>query len=170
MLGWERPHKTPEPIATREWRCLRQNVVKYSVRPPVSCDQLLVGSEAETARPHFLHVLHWATEQVPSLQLSWGDLGIHRRIKGKVKLALCLIMLRATEVYVGFAVLLHAFLTSTLDGGEWTCSRHGRFTPVMHFTEGWIDPTAGMGATKTRKINDSCQGSDPDSSVVQPVA
>jgi hypothetical protein len=68
------------------------------------------------------------------------------------------------------AVLLHAFLTSTLDEGEWSASRPGRFTPYIHFTEGWMNPRAGMGTTKKRKMNEFCQGSDPGSSVVQPVA
>ena len=30
---------------------------------------------------------------------------------------------------VGVAVELHAFLISTLDGGEWLASYHGRYTP-----------------------------------------
>jgi hypothetical protein len=29
----------------------------------------------------------------------------------------------------GVKLQLHAFLTSTLDGGEWSASRRGRFTP-----------------------------------------
>ena len=31
--------------------------------------------------------------------------------------------------YVGVEVQLHAFLTSALDGGEWSAPRPGRFTP-----------------------------------------
>jgi hypothetical protein len=68
------------------------------------------------------------------------------------------------------AVLLHAFLTSTLDGGEWSASCHGRFTPGIHFKEGWIQPRGSMGTSNRRKMNESCQGSDPGSSVVQSVA
>jgi hypothetical protein len=30
---------------------------------------------------------------------------------------------------VGVKVYLHTFLTSSLDGGEWSVSRPGRFTP-----------------------------------------
>jgi hypothetical protein len=29
----------------------------------------------------------------------------------------------------GVEVYIHAFFTSALDGGEWSASRHGRFTP-----------------------------------------
>jgi hypothetical protein len=33
------------------------------------------------------------------------------------------------KAYWGAEVWIHAFLTSALDGGEWTVSRPGRFTP-----------------------------------------
>jgi hypothetical protein len=33
------------------------------------------------------------------------------------------------KTYWGVEVQLHAFLTSALDGGEWSASRPGRFTP-----------------------------------------
>jgi hypothetical protein len=40
---------------------------------------------------------------------------------------------------------LHAFLTSGLDGGEWSASRPGRFTPgerapLTHWMGGWVGP------------------------------
>jgi hypothetical protein len=34
------------------------------------------------------------------------------------------------EAYEGMEVWLHAFLISILEGGEWSVSRSGRFTPV----------------------------------------
>jgi hypothetical protein len=33
------------------------------------------------------------------------------------------------KTYWGAEVYPQAFLTSVLDGGEWSVSRHGRFTP-----------------------------------------
>jgi len=33
------------------------------------------------------------------------------------------------KIYWGVDVWLHAFLTSALDGGEWSATRRGRFTP-----------------------------------------
>jgi len=33
------------------------------------------------------------------------------------------------KAYWGVEVYLHAFVTSTLDGGEWSASRAGRLTP-----------------------------------------
>jgi len=34
------------------------------------------------------------------------------------------------KTYGGMEVQLHAFLTSALDGGEWSASRAGYFTPM----------------------------------------
>jgi hypothetical protein len=34
------------------------------------------------------------------------------------------------------------FLTSALDGGEWSASHPGRFTPCTHWTWGWVGPRA----------------------------
>jgi hypothetical protein len=41
-------------------------------------------------------------------------------VKVNVKLSLCLTKHRAMKTYLGVEVELHAFLTSALDGGEWT--------------------------------------------------
>jgi len=48
-------------------------------------------------------------------------------------------------------------LTSTLDGGEWSASRPGRFTlregaPGTHWIGGWMGSRAGLDAMVTRKI------------------
>jgi hypothetical protein len=42
-------------------------------------------------------------------------------------------------------------LTSVLDGGEWSASRPGRFTPRVrapgtHWIGGWVDPKAVLDA------------------------
>jgi len=47
------------------------------------------------------------------------------------------------KVYWGVDVCLHAFLTSELDGGEWSASRPGHFTPRertpgTHWLGGWV--------------------------------
>jgi hypothetical protein len=47
----------------------------------------------------------------------------------KVKLSLSLTKYHAMNTYWGVEVYLRAFLTSALDGGEWSASRPGRFTP-----------------------------------------
>jgi hypothetical protein len=49
--------------------------------------------------------------------------------KVKVKLSLRLTKHHAMKAYWGAEVWLHAFLTSALDGGEWSASRPVRFTP-----------------------------------------
>jgi hypothetical protein len=59
-------------------------------------------------------------------------------------------------------------LTSALDGGEWSASRPGRFTPGKralrnHWMGGWVDPNAGKNSYPHRDLN-----SDP--AAVEPVA
>jgi hypothetical protein len=49
------------------------------------------------------------------------------------------------------------FLTSALDGGEWSASRPGRLTPgkiapCIHWRGGWAGPRACRDAMEKRKI------------------
>jgi hypothetical protein len=49
------------------------------------------------------------------------------------------------------------FLTSELDGGEWSASRPGRFTsreiaPCTHWIGGWVGPRVGLDDVEKRKI------------------
>jgi hypothetical protein len=51
-------------------------------------------------------------------------------------------------------------LTSTLDGGEWSDSRPGRFNlrqraPCTHWIGGWVGLRAGLDAVVNRKIPSS---------------
>jgi hypothetical protein len=50
-------------------------------------------------------------------------------VKVKVKLSLCLTKHDAMKAYWGVEVWLPAFLTLALEGGEWSASRPGLFTP-----------------------------------------
>jgi hypothetical protein len=71
-------------------------------------------------------------------------------------------------------VQLHVFLTSTLDGGEWSASRPGRFTPGVrapgtHLIGGCEDPRASLDAVAKRK-NPIIEFPGSITLVVQPVA
>jgi len=62
-------------------------------------------------------------------------------------------------------VQFHAFLTSALNGGEWSASHPSHFTsrkgaPATHSVGGWVGPRAGLVLVAMRKIA---------ASVVQPV-
>jgi hypothetical protein len=48
------------------------------------------------------------------------------------------------KAYEGVDVYIHIFLTSALAGDEWSASRTGRFTPVIHWIESWVDHRAGL--------------------------
>jgi hypothetical protein len=66
-------------------------------------------------------------------------------------------------------------VTSALDGGEWSASRPGRFTPReralgTHWIGGWVGPRAVLDAVVKRKIPSPCRESNPRTPIVQPVA
>jgi hypothetical protein len=44
------------------------------------------------------------------------------------------------------------FLTSELDGGEWSALRSGYSPPRTHWVGGWVGPRAGLVAVEKRKI------------------
>jgi hypothetical protein len=66
-------------------------------------------------------------------------------------------------------------LTSALDGGEWSASRPGRFTPrerapSTHWIGGWVDSRAVLDAVVKRKIPTLRRDSNNRTPIVQPVA
>jgi hypothetical protein len=65
-------------------------------------------------------------------------------------------------------------LTSALDGGEWSASRPGRFTPTerkpcTHWIGGWVGPRACLDTVSMRKIPSPRRDVNPDHPIVQPV-
>jgi hypothetical protein len=74
------------------------------------------------------------------------------------------------KAYWGVEVYLHAFLTSTLVGGEWSASRPGRFTHDTHWIGVRVGPRAGLDAVVKRKIPNPCQKSNPRTPIVHHVA
>jgi hypothetical protein len=65
-------------------------------------------------------------------------------------------------------------LTSALDGGEWSTSRPGRFTPRerapgTRWIGGWVGPRAVLEAVVKRKIPSPRRESKPRTPIVQPV-
>jgi hypothetical protein len=58
-----------------------------------------------------------------------GDHQPEKGEKGNGKGKIVLIKHHAMKMCRGVEVLLHAFLTSALDGSEWSASRPSRFTP-----------------------------------------
>jgi hypothetical protein len=79
------------------------------------------------------------------------------------------------KAYWGVEVYSTHSLTAALDGGEWSASRPGRFTPreratVTHWIEGWVGPRAGLNAVVKRKILSPRWESNTITPIVQPVA
>jgi hypothetical protein len=55
------------------------------------------------------------------------------------------------KTYGGSGGIALSFLTTALDGGEWSASRPGRFTPEertpgTHWIGGWVGPRVGLDA------------------------
>jgi hypothetical protein len=77
----------------------------------------------------------------------------------KVKLSLCLTKRHTIKMYWGSGGVVPQFLTSVLDGGEWSASCPGHFTPRerapgTHSIGGWVGPKAVLDVVK-RKIPSS---------------
>jgi hypothetical protein len=69
--------------------------------------------------------------------------------------------------YWGVEVYIHAFLTSALDGGEWSASRPGSFTPRerapgTHWIGGWVGPEVGLDTVVKRKFPVPARTRAPD--------
>jgi hypothetical protein len=79
------------------------------------------------------------------------------------------------KAYWGWRYRTMHYLTSALDGGEWSASRPGRFTPRerapgVHWIGGWVGPRAVLDAVVKRKIPTPRRESNPRTPIVQPVA
>jgi hypothetical protein len=92
-------------------------------------------------------------------------------IQGIVKKAKA-VPLHTTEALAGERrYSSYSFLTSALDGGEWSASRpcralpRGKDTPPTrtHCKEGWVDPRAGLDTEAIGKILSPLPGIEPRS-------
>jgi hypothetical protein len=91
------------------------------------------------------------------------------KVKGKIFPCVFLTEHHAMKVYWGVEVYLHAFLDSALDGGEWSVSITGRFTPservsVTHWIGSWVGPSAGLDTVVKRIIHRPYRDLNPRSS------
>jgi hypothetical protein len=76
-------------------------------------------------------------------------------VKGEV--ALYLTKHHVMKTYFGVKVQPHAFLTSTLYGGEWSASSPDRFNPEettlgLHWISGRVGPRAGLDAVEKKNF------------------
>jgi hypothetical protein len=70
------------------------------------------------------------------------------------------------KTYWGWRYSATNSLTSALEGGEWSVSRSGRFTPEeiapsTLWIGGWVDSRAGLDSVETRKIPTPPPGIEP---------
>jgi hypothetical protein len=79
------------------------------------------------------------------------------------------------EDVLGSGGIVHSFLTSALDGGEWSNSRSGCFTPRERipgtdWIGGWVGPRGVLDAVVKRKIPSPRRESNPRTPNVYTVA
>jgi hypothetical protein len=106
----------------------------------------------------------YVSQSHEALVIIHGTVGVYRV---KVKSCPCLVNHHVMKPYWVVEVYLHAFLTSALDGGEWSASLPGRFTPgertlSTHRIGGWMGPRTGLDPVVKRKIPSPCRESNPD--------
>jgi hypothetical protein len=77
------------------------------------------------------------------------------------KLSLCLTKHHAMKTYGGVEVRRHTFLPSPRDGGEWSPSRPGCFTPRHPSGKKLGDPQSRSGRNSDEKISCPCRKSNP---------
>jgi hypothetical protein len=146
--GW-----APEPVWTRWWRekfpiTVETRTSDHPARNPALC--------------------HWA---IPAPNESNQEIW-----KVKVKLSLCFTWTpRHVGVLGEWKYSSTHSLTSALDGGKWSVSRPGRFTPKKrapgtYWVGGWVGPRTVLGAVGKRKIPSPRRESNPRTPIVQLVA
>jgi hypothetical protein len=67
---------------------------------------------------------------------------------------------------MGSGIIAPSVLTSTLNGGKWSDTRSGFFTPWeitrgTHWIGGWLGPRSGLDAVGRQKSG-PCRDSNPD--------
>jgi hypothetical protein len=85
-----------------------------------------------------------------------------RLVKVKLKLSLCFTSAPRHEDVLGSGGIVPAFLTSALDGCEWSALHSGRFTPRerapgTHCVGRWMGTRSGLVAVMKRKIPSPCR-------------
>jgi hypothetical protein len=126
---------------------------------------------------HIFHLLS-SSDCILNLKKSWQKhFTFHISYKkGKMfKLSLCLTKYHAMKTIGGVEVQLHAFLTSALDGGEWSASHPGCFTPGerapgTHCIGGGVGSRAILDMVVKKKIPSPHQKLNPRTPIVQPIA
>jgi hypothetical protein len=96
-------------------------------------------------------------------------------VRIKVKLTLCSTKHHAMKTYWGSGGIAPRILTLALNGGEWSASRFGRFTPrertlATHWIGGWVGFRAVLDTVVKRKIPNPLRKLNPRTPIVQPVA
>jgi hypothetical protein len=116
-------------------------------------------------------ISHWSLNRYISGKHMKNNLKNSYKWSIKVKLSLCFNWEPRLEDVLGEWRYSSTYtLTSALDGGEWSASCHGRFTPLperasgTHWAGGCMGTTVGLDPVVKRKIPSPCRDSKPRSS------
>jgi hypothetical protein len=155
------------------------NKVHIHVTFPLPCPSKCTFSRSSHQNSLCIHCLLYPSYVVSFMSLSYQYCVCHKDpwcVKVKVNLFLCFNWAPRHEgVLREWMCSSNHSLTSPVDGGEWSASRLGRFTPkerapVTHWIEGWVGSISVLDAVVKRKIPSSFRESNSRTSIVQPVA
>jgi hypothetical protein len=78
------------------------------------------------------------------------------------------------KAFYGIGGIVPHILTLALDGGKWSASRHGCFTPRervpgTHWIRSWVGSRAVLNAVVKRKFPSPRRESNPGTPIAQPV-
>jgi hypothetical protein len=124
------------------------------------------------------NILSWkaARAEYRFMNLKENHAYTYYKVKVKVKLSPCFNWAPHHESVLGeWRYSSTHSLTLTLDGGELSASRPGRFTPReiapgTHWIEDWVGPRAVLDMVAKRKIPSLHKELNPRTPIIQPIA
>jgi hypothetical protein len=160
------------------WCSVKAQGQFYLTLPKVAQKVLLKMFTARDVWVSHLHPISHYVDQINIFHRPSAFSMRDNRMKVKVKLRLCFLLTENHAMKTSLGEWRYSSthsLTSALDGGEWSASCTGRFTPRerapgTHWIGDWEGPRAVLDVVVKRKIPSPRRESNPRTPIVQSVA